>query len=158
MDADAKASAVAMLLGIKEKYNKEVKIAKSNDHYELARTDLIILLDVGDLFRLEGSYSGNPVIARIDHHPTSFKCEINIEDITAGSTAELVTIFLQNFDYPIKPETAELLFKGIIADTGRLQYSISDSTLLALSILKSMNIDYKHIYNKMYVKDANYLK
>lgn len=158
MDMDAQSSAVAMKLGIKNKYNKEVKIAKKTDHFELNRTDLVLLLDVGDLFRLCGSFSGDPVIARVDHHPTSFKCEVNIEDITAGSTAELVTIFLNNFDYRIDTETAALLFKGIIADTGRLKYKIADSTLVALAILKSLNIDYKDIYNKMYIKDSDDLK
>ena len=158
IDSDARASTVAMYMGIKEKYKKDIKIAKKDKIYDLTNKDLMIMLDVGDLFRLEGSYSGNPKIARIDHHPTSFKCDLNIEDISAGSTAELVTLFLKNFNYPITKQTAELLFSGIIADTGRLQYTISDSTLIALGILKSLNIDYKSIYNRMYVKDEDDLK
>ena len=158
MDMDAKASTVAMAVGIKNKYNKEVHIAKKNDFFDLQKTDLVILLDVGDLFRLEGSFKGDPVVARIDHHPTSFKCQLNIEDISAGSTSELVTLFLNNFNYLITPHTAEMLFKGIIADTGRLQYKISDSSLVALSILKSLNVDYKNVYNQMYVKDEDDMK
>ena len=158
IDADAKGSMLAMYKGIKQKYNKDVHMGGKNDHYELSETDLVILLDVGDLFRINGSYSGNPTVARIDHHPTSFKCDINIEDVSAGSTSELVTLFLKNFDYEINPLVAEMLFKGIIADTGRLQYAISDTTLLALSILKSLNVDYKDIYKRMYVKDNDDLK
>ena len=158
IDADAKGSTVAMMMGIQEKYHKDVEIAKQGSHYELTSKDLVILLDVGDIFRLAGSFSGNPIISRIDHHPTSFICPVNIQDISAGSTSELVTLFLTNYNYPISSRAAELLFQGIIADTGRLQYNISDTALIALSILKSQNVDYKSIYNKMYVKDSDDLK
>lgn len=63
--------------------------------------------------------------------------DVVLEMPEAGSTCELITLFLLDQGYDITKNMADGLFKGIIADTGRMQYSLSQTTLAALSILTS---------------------
>lgn len=159
-DADAVFSAKALYMGIKEKYpKKEVILGNEKTTEFLNETDLLIVLDLGVESRIASQYIGNPKIIRIDHHPNgSLKADINLELSDAGSTCEIITLFLSEMGYTITKEMAEGLFKGIITDTGRMQYSLNQTTLAAMSILTDLGIDYKKIYNQIYVKDEISIK
>lgn len=158
-DADAIGAAKSMFNAIKKKYpKKEVILGSENTREELTNKDLLIILDLGVKERIAAEYLGNPKTVRIDHHLTGMMGDVVIELPDSGSTCELVTLFLEDQKYNIDKKMAEDLFKGIITDTGRLQYSISDTTLTAMSILKNNSLDYKKIYNQMYVKDETSLK
>lgn len=153
-DADAIGAAKTLKLAIEKKYpKKEVILGNENSREELTQKDLLIILDLGVKERIAAEYIGNPKTIRIDHHLTGMLADVVIELPDAGSTCELITLFLEEQKYQIDKKMAELLFKGIITDTGRMQYSLSDTTLAAMSILKNIGIDYKKIYNQMYVKD-----
>lgn len=153
-DKDAIGSVTALKNAIISKYNKKVFIAHEGSFFEgLTQNDLVIICDLGEVSRVAGKYTGSPKTARIDHHKTGMKCNITIESGDAGSTCELVTIFLKNYNYEISKDSADVLFKGIISDTGRMQYNLSQTTLLALAILNDCGVDYKSIYSNMYTKD-----
>lgn len=95
-------------------------------------TDLIIVLDSPELERLGSIYEQNsslffevPVV-NIDHHPgnTNFG-KVNIVDITASSTAEILVSLLETIgkDTPgiIDETVATCLLTGILADTSSFQ-------------------------------------
>ncbi len=160
IDQDAKSSVLSMKRMIESKYHgKQVYISSEHkDFPDLTKSDLVIILDVGATERLAGTYSGTPTTVRIDHHLAGMKCDVTIEDAQAGSTCELLTIFFKGYDYDIDLMTGELLFKGIIADTGRMQYALGKTTLLALGILSDMGVDYKSIYSKLYMRTPSAIK
>jgi len=153
-DQDALSSVTAWKIMLTKKYpKKEISIATEHSLFgNLTPNDLIIINDLGQDDRVAGKWSGNPVIARIDHHETGRQYNITIEDIEAGSTCELLTIYFNTMKYDLDKTTAELLFKGIITDTGRMQYSLSETTLIALSILRKIGVDYKRIYAQLYMQ------
>lgn len=158
-DADAIGAAKTMHSAIKKKYpKKEVILGNENTREELTQKDLLIILDLGVKERIAAEYLGDPKIVRIDHHLTGMIGDVVIELPDSGSTCELVTLFLEDQNYQIDRKMAEDLFKGIITDTGRMQYSLSNTTLTAMSILRDTGIDYKRVYNQMYVKDEVSLK
>ena len=153
-DADAIGAAKSMKDAIESKYPKKTVILGSETTREdLTKDDLLIILDLGVKERIAAEYLGDPKTVRIDHHKTGMPADVAIELPDSGSTCELITLFLKDQKYQIPKKMAEDLFKGIITDTGRMQYSLSDTTLAAMSILRDLGIDYKKIYNKMYVKD-----
>lgn len=158
-DADAIYSAKALYVALKEKFqNKKIILGNEQTREELSNKDLLIILDLGVQSRIATQYLGNPRIVRIDHHQTGMGGDVCIELPDAGSTSEIITLFLDNQGYKFNKEISEGLFKGIIADTGRMQYSLSQTTLAAISLLTGFGLDYKKVYNQMYVKDDISLK
>lgn len=158
-DADAIGSAKALYNCLKDRYpNKEITLANESTYKEMSKDDLLIVLDLAVAERIAGKILGNPNVIRFDHHPGNFKALYTVGDESAGSTCELVTLFLVNQEYNLNKDDAELLFKGIITDTGRLQYSMGTTTLSAINFLLKLGIDYKKVYSQLYVKNSKALK
>ena len=97
-------------------------------------TDLIIVLDCSDLNRIGDLYEENsslfyevPVI-NVDHHPgnTNFG-KVNIVDIAASSTAEILVALLETLGKDVQgmldADIATALLTGIITDTSSFQNS-----------------------------------
>jgi phosphoesterase RecJ-like protein len=116
---------------------KEGILTTANIHIEEGTfmTDLIIVLDSANLERLGKIYGENPnifyetPIVNIDHHSgnTNFG-RINIIDITASSTSEILLSLIEtlNKDFPtplLEAEIATCLLTGLIDDTGSFQNS-----------------------------------
>ncbi len=103
--------------------------------YGDAKYDLIITVDTGDLQQLGHIYSDNPEmfysipVINIDHHASNSEFgKINMVDITASSTTEILVPLLERMEQEsgeklINPEVATLLLAGIITDTGSFQHS-----------------------------------
>jgi phosphoesterase RecJ-like protein len=97
-------------------------------------TDLIIVLDSADLDRLGSIYENNPSlfyeipVVNVDHHPanTNFG-KVNIVDVTASSTAEILVSLLETLskDAPsiLDADIATCLLTGVTTDTGSFQNS-----------------------------------
>jgi phosphoesterase RecJ-like protein len=173
-DKDAFGAVNSLAAEIKYRYKtKEVRLIQEKTIFDgdFTEDDLVIFLDVSSYGRLGISknnldyfkITGNKFKSiRIDHHSVNdidpISSTLDIVDEKAGSTCELVTLFLKENDYPINKEIAELLFTGIISDTGRFQYSMSKTTLLAMAILSDAGVDHTEIYNKMYMKSPTMIK
>jgi phosphoesterase RecJ-like protein len=163
-DTDAKNSVSCLAEAIHIKYpNKNIIIGESSTNIELNSDDLLIILDLAVKSRIDCHYSGNPKIIRFDHHAPVIgdqidNININIEDLSAGSTCEIISIFLDYEDYKINKNIAERLFAGIVADTGRFQYNIGSTVIAALNYLLEYKIDYKKIYENMYLSDEKVIK
>jgi phosphoesterase RecJ-like protein len=93
--------------------------------------DLIIILDTPDLERLGTFYDKNPEIfyqaptVNIDHHPTNtYFGKVNLVDLTATSTSELLIAIieaLEKQDKILDEYIANCLLAGIIGDTSSFQ-------------------------------------
>lgn len=93
--------------------------------------DLIIVLDSPDLERLGTPYEKNPdlfyevPVINIDHHSgNDYFGQVNLVEVTATSTAEiLVSLFeaLSPDKSPFDENIATLLLTGIVTDTGSFQ-------------------------------------
>lgn len=171
-DDDSFGSTRALELAIKNKYPKKIVIVlndNSKGNYYLEKNDLLIFTDIGSWYRanmpenLKNIFVENYKtvnICRFDHHRNEEISDVtvDIEDLNAGSSCSLITLFLQSENYVIDKNIANLLFKGIISDTGRLQYSLSKTTLLAISILSESGVDYEKVYSKMYLQSPRAMK
>ncbi len=110
-------------------------------------TDLVIVLDCTDLDRIGNFYQQNsdlfyevPVV-NIDHHSTNVNFgKVNIVDVTASSTAEILVSLLETLgkDTPglIDPQIATCLLTGIITDTNSFQNS--NTTPKSLTVAAQM--------------------
>lgn len=107
---------------------KDVSFAKGGDQF-----DLIIVLDSADLEQIGSIYEKNtdlffsaPVI-NIDHHASNtFFGNINLVEITAASTSEVLLEIIQKLEKIenkefINEDIATLLLLGIITDTSSFQ-------------------------------------
>ncbi|NLM44661.1 MAG: 30S ribosome-binding factor RbfA [Clostridiales bacterium] len=92
--------------------------------------DLVIVLDCGDADRLGKSikYLKNNNVINIDHHMnnTNFGC-INLIDISAAATAEIVYRLIKGLDIPLDKDICQCIYTGIVTDTGQFQYSNTSS-------------------------------
>ena len=171
-DQDAIGSTHSLASAIRNKYrDKKVQIlsVSINNSIVFEKDDLLILCDIGGSKRIDcncykeiGDAIGNNTlnVCRFDHHELEDLGvnKVNIEDLSAGSTCSLVTLFLESQDYEISEQIAKLLFKGIIADTGRMQYSLSKPTLMAIAMLSEHGLNYEKIYADMYMQSPKSIK
>jgi phosphoesterase RecJ-like protein len=89
--------------------------------------DACIAIDSGEtkLFedRIELFQSGRYRI-NIDHHKTnSYYGELNIVDVDASSTGEIVYMLYEALECPLDSVSAEALYAAIVTDTGSFRYS-----------------------------------
>lgn len=105
--------------------------------------DLVIALDASELPRFGSVYTINQafldraVILNIDHHLGNGGCgQVNIIDVSASATAELLVLFQQQAGLPLNREAALCLLTGIITDTSSFQFTnTTPRTLEAAALL-----------------------
>lgn len=127
-------------------------ISPKNGHFESSMVefpkggfnyDLIIVLDSPDLERLGTIYEKNsdvffetPVI-NIDHHAgNDFFGQVNLVDLTATSTAEILVSILEALSpdkSPFDEDISTCLLTGIITDTGSFQNANTTPKSLTIS-------------------------
>ncbi len=129
-----------------------IVISPKNGHFEESMVtfpkggfnyDLIVALDSPDLERMGIIYEENPDVffetplVNIDHHAgNDFFGQVNLVDITATSTSEiLVSIFeaLSPNKSPFDEDIATCLLTGIITDTGSFQNANTTPKSLTVS-------------------------
>ncbi len=94
--------------------------------------DLIIALDCSDLERIGNALNGyRPPDINIDHHATNeYFGSINLVDVTASATAEMLAEYLPRWRLPITQEVAASLLTGLITDTlGFRTSSVTSKTM-----------------------------
>ncbi len=92
--------------------------------------DLVIALDVGELYRFGALYKQHRSfldrvsILNIDHHISSGGCgQVNIIDTSAAATAEILVLFQQQANLPLPQAAALCLLTGLITDTSSFQFT-----------------------------------
>lgn len=103
--------------------------------------DLVIVLDAPDLDRLGSLYEDNPdlfyeaPVVNIDHHPSNdYFGAVNLVDLTATSTAEILVGVIEALGESLMTEdVATLLLAGLITDTGSFQNANTTPKSLTVS-------------------------
>lgn len=117
--------------------------------------DCFVALDCSNLSR-SGQVSKinlkNKTVINIDHHISNDKFgDINWIDPYASSVSEMIYRLYRKINIPFDRETAELLYAGILTDTGSFRHSNTTSfTHQAVSELMKYGIDIKQIYKDIY--------
>lgn len=96
--------------------------------------DAVLALDYGGWSR---TGLGNAVpeknIITLDHHPKrGQRGAVQIIDVSASSTCELIYEWARALKFPVDQNLAFILITGIMTDTGNLQYSSTSSRTLEI--------------------------
>lgn len=122
--------------------------------------DLIASLDVADLGRLGsvGEKLTQPIDLLFDHHVTNPGfADINLIDVAAASTAELVTALLEPLGLSLTKSAAECLLAGLITDTmGFRTSSTTANTLAFAQRLIHAGASLPEIYDRVFFKRSIY--
>jgi len=131
------------------------------------RFDLIICVGTPDLESLGQLYEQNSEffyetpIVNIDHKPINEHFgQVNIVDITASSSAEIIYAIAKRFAAePFHPDLATLILTGMIAETKSFQKRISPQSLQIASSLISQGARREEIIQHLYfTKSLSLLK
>lgn len=139
-------------------YSADSKRAK--DFIESA--DLIICVDFNGLSRVEQMGSilqdSSALKVMIDHHPDPEDgFDLVFSEISVSSSCELTLNVLLACDYSvyISKTVAELLYSGIITDTGSLSHNSSSYlTYLAVAELLKMGADKEFVHDKLFFTNS----
>lgn len=125
------------------------------DYDGLGYVDTLVVLDSGDENRIgknkEILGKANSVI-NIDHHiSNTYFGDINIVDVNASSTGELVFEIIKSMGIEINREIGTCLYTAISSDTGSFMYDNTSAKTheIAAELLKS-NIDKSYININLY--------
>ena len=131
----------------------------SDEEYEQA---LVFIMDTANSARIDdGRHKLGAKLIKLDHHPVvEDYAEINYVDTQATATSEIVVnLFLANeqaYNLKMPLKSAEHLYTGIIADSGRFLYdSTTKHTLAAASFLYDCDIDRNKIHELLYRRPLN---
>lgn len=137
----------------------EVMDEVSDEEYEDA---LVFIMDTANSARIDdGRYKLGAKLIKLDHHPVvEDYAEINYVDTKATATSEIVVnLFLANeeqYNLKMPLKSAEHLYTGIIADSGRFLYdNTTKHTLAAASFLYDCDIDRNKIHELLYRRPLN---
>ena len=114
----------------------------------------VIFLDCGNIDRMPVDFlteGGNEVI-NIDHHHDNTRFgDLNLVDVEASCTAEIVYDLAKGSGATITPEMAAALYVGLITDTGKFMYENTTAhTHRVAAELIEAGVDVDDIYRRLY--------
>lgn len=165
-DGDALGSQLGLKLAILETFpNKDVFAVGDTTEYlnYLGNMDevedskyqdaLVIVLDSGAEYLISDKrFSMGKVVIKIDHHiPQGKYGDIALVNTKYESCAGLITHFIKKTKMKLNSEAANLLFTGIVTDSGRFRFSsVSSRTFDSASHLMKYGVILDNIYTKLY--------
>ena len=102
----------------------------------IEKYDKVFVFDCGNpqrLGKLEPLANTATEVVVVDHHIDPSFGDIQIIDPTAASTTQVLYREIKKFDYKISRDVANCLMTGLITDTGRFQYSNTDSEVFNIA-------------------------
>ena len=134
-------------------------LIKSYDAIQDKSFDLIFVLDCGDEHRLGSSVEcleKSKSVVNLDHHISNNHFgDINIVDVNASSTCEIVYLLLSELNFRIDRAIATCIYTGIVTDSGNFVYdNATDRTHLIASELLKYNIDKQEIMYNLYQRKS----
>lgn len=171
-DPDALGSTFALKEIIKENFpKKEVYVAgapvsrfkffgthdKITD--EMYENALLIALDIPDIERLDGvDYYKFKESIKIDHHPEIDKySDVEIIDVDASSTCELIADWCYDCNLKMPKHAAESIFMGIIADTNRFLFGANkpETYKIVLDLVEKEKVNPNELYEILYKRSMS---
>jgi phosphoesterase RecJ-like protein len=86
----------------------------------------LVFLDCGNIDRMPVDFlkRGGAEMLNIDHHHDNTRFgTVNLVDVEASCTAEIIYELLSQLGVELTPEIASALYVGLVTDTGRFMYS-----------------------------------
>lgn len=117
--------------------------------------DLLLILDASEIDRIGDAQSvavNSKKTAVIDHHlGGKITSDLNIIHPEAPATCQLIYEIIQRIGMPLDEKTANLLFTGIVTDTGRfMYYDTNRETFEIAGKLLYAGADKENIYSALY--------
>ena len=136
---------------------------EDEDDIEFYKDALGIVVDTATKDRISNDNTNLlKEIIKIDHHPNVDPYGvINLVEVDISATCELIVKIYNELsnDWVLSDEAAELLYMGIVTDSGRFRYSSTDGTTLRnASILLDKGINLEKLYANLYLKEYETFK
>lgn len=172
-DPDAMASTIGLRDSIKLTFPKKKVYAigsgtqKFTYFGKLDKVDdtsdaLLIVLDTPDIRRIDGAkLEDYKEVIKIDHHPFVDKFgELEFIDDTSSSAAELVLEFINNTPLKMNKEIAGILYIGIVGDTNRFMFNVSNSRTFknVTELLQNYQLEVNKLYENLYLRPIHEVK
>jgi phosphoesterase RecJ-like protein len=115
---------------------------------------VLVFLDCGNIDRMPVEWlrrDGARVI-NIDHHHDNTRFgSLNLVDVEASCTAEIVYDLIRALGAEVTPEIASALYVGLVTDTGKFMYENTDPRAhrLAAELIEA-GVDVDNIYRRLY--------
>jgi bifunctional oligoribonuclease and PAP phosphatase NrnA len=115
---------------------------------------LVVFLDCGNIDRMPVDFlqNGSNRVINIDHHHDNTRFgSVNLVDVDASCTAEIVYDLAGLLDVQLTPEIANALYVGLVTDTGKFMYENTDarSHRMAAGLIEA-GVQVNEIYRRLY--------
>lgn len=120
------------------------------------KKELLIVLDTPNISRIDKADPRDYLeVIKIDHHPFIEDFGgLEYLDTSSSSTSEIVYKFLKFSNFKMNKTIAEGLFLGIVSDTNRFLYALSNHTMyLANELIQNFDLNIEKLYNEVYRRD-----
>jgi phosphoesterase RecJ-like protein len=122
----------------------------------------LVFLDCGNIDRTPEGFlrDGSAHVVNIDHHHDNTRFgKVNLVDVAASSTAEIVYGLAVSLGARITPEIASALYVGLVTDTGRFSYENTgaETHRLAAALIEAgvdVSDTYRRLYERMPIEKA----
>jgi phosphoesterase RecJ-like protein len=115
---------------------------------------VVIFLDCGNIDRMPVDFlrSEGEKVLNIDHHHDNTRFgTVNLVDVEASSTAEIVFDLIGRLGVDLTPEIATALYVGLVTDTGKFMYENTDSRSHRMAAaLVDAGVNVNDIYRRLY--------
>lgn len=129
---------------------------------EVIKNSLAIVCDVSELNRVSDQRVRlAKEIVKIDHHIESvpFEGTVGWVDCEAIACCQMIAEFAFYFNFKVSKLAAELMYLGIVTDSGRFRYEPTNAiTHSVVSKLYELGIDSKSLFDILYQSDVNVVK
>jgi bifunctional oligoribonuclease and PAP phosphatase NrnA len=115
---------------------------------------LVIFLDCGNIDRMPVDFlqNGQNTVINVDHHHDNTRFgSINLVDVEASCTAEIVYDLAELLEVELTPEIANALYVGLVTDTGKFMYENTDprSHRMAAGLIEA-GVQVNEVYRRLY--------
>jgi len=115
---------------------------------------VVIFLDCGNIDRIPVDFlkDGDNKVINIDHHHDNTRFgQINLIDVNASCTAEVVYDLAGLLGVELTAEVANALYVGLVTDTGKFMYENTDarSHRMAAGLIEA-GVEVNEIYRRLY--------
>jgi bifunctional oligoribonuclease and PAP phosphatase NrnA len=116
----------------------------------------LVFLDCGNIDRMPVDWlqRDGGTLVNIDHHHDNTRFgTLNLVDVEASSTAEIVFALARELGAELTPDIAQALYVGLVTDTGRFMYenTTARSHEIAAELIKA-GVDVDDTYRRLYEK------
>jgi bifunctional oligoribonuclease and PAP phosphatase NrnA len=115
---------------------------------------VVIFLDCGNIDRMPVDWlqrDGARILNIDHHHDNTLFGTVNLVDVGASCTAEIVFELAKRLEVEITPEIAGAMYVGLVTDTGRFMYENTGPAAHRMAAeLIEVGVDINDIYRRLY--------